>query len=159
VYYSICLKIVVSMLWGDGLSVGLCTEFECQIREGESGSCICMLELYIVDKIKKGISIFLRLFIDDSAVSLTKLNIEVSNEFIHQLLCTGWVRTWWCSWVCIRICHEGCGGHKQMGVCWNWCIWYVLCSKCRPVWPVSERWQIIGICHCTCMYWYYLCEF
>jgi len=48
-----------------------------------------MLELYIVDKIKKGISIFLRLFIDDSAVSLTKLNIEVSNEFIHQLLCTG----------------------------------------------------------------------
>ena len=51
-----------------------------------------MLELYIVDKIKKGVFIFLRLFIDDSAVSLTKLNIEVSNEFIHRLLCTGWSR-------------------------------------------------------------------
>jgi hypothetical protein len=48
-----------------------------------------VLELYIVDKIKKGVFIFLRLFIDDSAVSLTKLNIEVSNEFIHRLLCTG----------------------------------------------------------------------
>ena len=49
-----------------------------------------MLELYIVDKVKKGVFIFLRLFIDDSAMSLTKLNIEVSNECIHRCLCTGW---------------------------------------------------------------------
>jgi len=44
----------------------------------------------IVDKVEKGVFIFLRLFIDDSAMSLTKLNIEVSNECIHQHLYTGW---------------------------------------------------------------------
>lgn len=80
------------------------------------------------------------------------------NAFIDVCVLGG-VRTWWCSWVCIRICCEGCVVHKQMGGCWNWCIWHVLHSKCRPVWPVSERWQVIGICHCTCIYSYYFCEF
>ena len=73
------------------MSAGLCTEFEHQIREGESRSWVCVLELYIVDKVKKGVFIFLRLFIDGSAMSLTKMNIEVSNECIHQCLCTGWM--------------------------------------------------------------------
>jgi hypothetical protein len=45
--------------------------------ENGTGSCACVFDLYVVDEIKQGVFIFLRLFIDDSVVPLKKLNIEV----------------------------------------------------------------------------------
>jgi len=54
-----------------------CTEIEHWMGESGSGSCTCMFDLYIIDEIKKGVFMFLRLFIDDSVMPLKKLNIEV----------------------------------------------------------------------------------
>jgi hypothetical protein len=38
--------------------------------ENEYGSCACVRELYVIDEIEKGVSIFLGLFTDDSVMSL-----------------------------------------------------------------------------------------
>jgi hypothetical protein len=48
------------------------TEFEHQMGESVSGSCSCVLELYVVHEVKEGVFIFLRLFVDDCVTSLEK---------------------------------------------------------------------------------------
>jgi hypothetical protein len=52
--------------------------------EGKSQSCVCILELFIVDEIKKGVFVFLGLLIDDSAMSLKKAEYKsvLMNTFI-----------------------------------------------------------------------------
>jgi hypothetical protein len=45
--------------------------------ENECGSKTCMLELYVIDEIKKGVFICLGLFIDDGFMLLEKLSVEV----------------------------------------------------------------------------------
>jgi hypothetical protein len=50
------------------------TEIE---QESESELCTRVFELHITDESKKGVLIFLRLFIDDSVTPLEKLNTEV----------------------------------------------------------------------------------
>jgi len=54
-----------------------CTKFEHQMGESASGSCSCVLELYVVHEVKEGVFIFLRLFVDDFVMSLEKWNEEV----------------------------------------------------------------------------------
>lgn len=54
-----------------------CTEVEHWMGESGTGSCARVFDLYIMDEIKQGGFMFLRLFIDDSVVPLKKLNIEV----------------------------------------------------------------------------------
>jgi hypothetical protein len=58
-----------------------------QMGEIESGSRESVFEMYIVDELKKGIFIFLRLLIDDSDMPLRKLKLY--NEFILRSFWTG----------------------------------------------------------------------
>jgi hypothetical protein len=59
-----------------------------QMGESESRSCARVFELYIVDEIKKGVFIFLRLFIGDRDMPLKKL--KLSYKFIRRHMWTGW---------------------------------------------------------------------
>ena len=59
-----------------------------QMGESGSGPSARVFELFIVDEIKKGVFIFLRLFIGDSDMPLKKFNF--SNEFIRRRLWCGW---------------------------------------------------------------------
>jgi hypothetical protein len=45
--------------------------------ENEYGSCSFMSESYVVNEIKKGVFIFLELFIDDSVILLEKTSVEI----------------------------------------------------------------------------------
>jgi len=44
--------------------------------ESASGSCSCVLELYVVHEVKERFFIFLRFFVDDCVMSLEKSNVE-----------------------------------------------------------------------------------
>ena len=58
--------------------------------ENECGSQACMLELYVIDEIEKGVFICLGLFIDDGFMLLEKLSVEVF-ELVHSLTFVDWV--------------------------------------------------------------------
>jgi hypothetical protein len=45
--------------------------------ENEYGLCVCVLELYVIDEIEKGVFNILELFIDDSVMLLEKYNVEI----------------------------------------------------------------------------------
>jgi len=63
-----------------------------QMGESKSWSCARVFELCIVDEIKKGVFIFLRLFIGDSDMPLKILSFLISS-FV-DVCGMGGVRTW-----------------------------------------------------------------
>ena len=50
---------------------------EHQLGENEYASCVCVLELYVIDEIKKGVLNFLELFIDDSVMLLETYTTDI----------------------------------------------------------------------------------
>jgi hypothetical protein len=47
------------------------------MAENEYGTCAFMFESHVVNEIKKGVFIFLKLFIDDSVILLENMIVEI----------------------------------------------------------------------------------
>jgi hypothetical protein len=84
------VKIIVSMLrtkWVVGaVSAG---RTELHSGESESGSCACVHECYVRDKIEKETFAFLGFFIDDSVMTFEKLDVNIF-EWVHSSTFVDW---------------------------------------------------------------------